>query len=118
MHKHVRHDTHLLCVWGHAQSRELIKKKVKILVMNDKGRFKNIWYKIKDKKNVIGYSKSPKKRIKKGKEIYGTKVMRIYVSKKEHIENLDPDDVVPRIIEGIETDIVEIGSVKALKIDN
>jgi len=74
-----------------------------------------IWCKIKNKKNVIGYSESLKKRIKNGKEIDGTIVMRIYVSKKEPIENMRADDIIPHIIEGIETDVVEIGSIKAQK---
>jgi len=83
------------------------------LLIENKNILKKIWLKIKDKKNVIGYSESFKKRIKNGKEIDGTKVMRIYVSKKEPIENLDAEDVIPHIIEGIETDIMEIGSIIA-----
>ena len=40
--------------------------------------------------------------------------MRIYVSKKEPIETLEEEDIIPKIIDGIEIDIVEIGEVMAL----
>ena len=40
--------------------------------------------------------------------------MRIYVSKKEPVETLEEEDIIPKIIDGIEIDIVEIGEVKAL----
>ncbi|MHA1278514.1 MAG: hypothetical protein ACTSQ8_15080 [Candidatus Helarchaeota archaeon] len=72
-----------------------------------------IWKEIKGKKNVVGYSQTPKKRIKGGREVEGTKVIRVYVSKKEPVECLDPEDVIPRTIGGFETDVVEIGEVKA-----
>ncbi len=72
-----------------------------------------IWKEIKGKKNVVGYSQTPKKRIKGGREVEGTKVIRVYVSKKEPVECLDPEDVIPRTIGGVETDVVEIGEVKA-----
>jgi len=75
---------------------------------------KKIWDNIKNKKNVIGYSESLKTRIKNGKEIEGIRVMRIYVSKKEPIEILEEEDIIPKIIDGVEIDIVEIGEVKAL----
>ena len=44
--------------------------------------------------------------------------MRIYVSKKESTNILDKKDIIPHIIEGIETDIIEIGSIKAQKTEN
>lgn len=78
---------------------------------------KKSWDKIKDKKNVIGYSGSLKRRIRNGKEIAGTRVLRVYVTKKEPVEALDREDVIPRILDGVEIDLVEIGEVKALNKD-
>jgi hypothetical protein len=75
---------------------------------------KEIWMKIKNKKNVIGYSGSLKKKIINGKEINGTRVFRVYVSKKVPLEELDENDIIPQIIDGVELDVVEIGKIKAL----
>jgi hypothetical protein len=76
---------------------------------------KKIWDRIKYKKNVIGYSGSMKMRIRDGKEIAGTLVLRVYVTKKEPVEALDPEDIIPKMIDGIEIDLVEVGEIKALK---
>lgn len=76
---------------------------------------KKIWDRIKYKKNVIGYSGSMKMRIRDGKEIAGTLVLRVYVTKKEPVEALDPEDIIPKRIDGIEIDLVEVGEIKALK---
>ena len=75
--------------------------------------FKKVWHIIKDKKNVVGYSRSLKKRIKNGATVNGGLIIRVYVSKKEPLEAIDPDDVIPKTIDGIETDVVEIGEIKA-----
>lgn len=83
-----------------------------------KADLKKIWNSIKDKKNVLGYSESLKTRIKNEKKIDGTKVMRIYVSKKEPIEKLEAEDIIPEIVDGIEIDVVEIGELKALNETN
>jgi hypothetical protein len=79
---------------------------------------KKIWDRIKYKKNVIGYSGSMKMRIRDGKEIAGTLVLRVYVTKKEPVEALDPEDIIPKMIDGIEIDLVEVGEIKALKEEN
>ena len=76
--------------------------------------FEEIWEKIKDKKNVIGYSKKFKKRIKDGKKV-DEEVIRIYVSEKIDLVDLDLRDLIPREIDGVLTDVVEIGEIKALK---
>lgn len=76
---------------------------------------KKIWDRIKYKKNVIGYSGSMKMRIRDGKEIAGTLVFRVYITKKEPVEALDPEDIIPKMIDGIEIDLVEVGEIKALK---
>ena len=76
--------------------------------------FEEIWDKIKDKKNVVGYSKKFKKRIKDGKKV-DEEVIRIYVSEKIDLVDLDLRDLIPREIDGVLTDVVEIGEIKALK---
>ncbi len=75
---------------------------------------KEIWMKIKNKKNVIGYSGSLKKKIVNGKEIDGTRVFRVYVSIKVPSEELEENDIIPESIDGVELDVVEIGKIKAL----
>lgn len=75
---------------------------------------KEIWMKVKNKKNVIGYSSSLKKKIINGKEINGTRVFRVYVSKKIPLAELDENDIIPEIIDGLEIDVVEVGTIKAL----
>ena len=74
-----------------------------------------IWERIKDKKNVVGYSKKLRRRIKEGREVE-EEVIRIYVSKKVDPSALDLKDLIPREIEGIPTDVVEIGEMKALNL--
>jgi hypothetical protein len=73
---------------------------------------KKIWEKLKDKKNVVGYSGSLAPKIKDNKAVEGNKVFRVYVSKKEPVEELDPDDVIPEEICGIEIDVFEVGEIK------
>jgi hypothetical protein len=75
--------------------------------------FEEIWEKIKEKKNVVGYSKKFRKRIKDGKKI-DEEVIRIYVSKKIDPVDLDLRDLIPREIDGVSTDVIEIGEIKAL----
>jgi hypothetical protein len=75
---------------------------------------KKIWIKVKNKKNVIGYSGSLKKKIVNGKEINGTSVFRVYVSIKVPLEELEENDIIPGSIDGVELDVVEIGKIKAL----
>ena len=78
-----------------------------------------IWECIKDKRNVIGYSRTLKPRIKDGRVLEGTRVFRVYVKRKVPVQELDPRDVIPVAFifdngETVETDVVEIGEVKAL----
>jgi len=72
---------------------------------------------LKGKKNFIGFSKGLKPAIVNGKAVDGTVVRRIYVSKKEEITCLKEKDVVPATLCGTETDVIEIGEVKAFEID-
>jgi hypothetical protein len=74
---------------------------------------KEIWERIKDKKNVVGHSGSLMPRIRDGERVEGTKVFRVYVTKKESLDELREEDVIPDEICGIEIDVYEIGEVKA-----
>jgi hypothetical protein len=62
--------------------------------------------------NVVGYSKTLKRKIVKGRE---TDIMaiRIYVEKKLPEAMLKPAHIIPKNIEGIHTDVVEVGKLKA-----
>jgi len=64
--------------------------------------------------NVVGYSLKPKKRIRKGVEV-DEYVLRVYVSRKVPREKLKPSDIVPEEIEGVKTDVVEVGKLKKLQ---
>ncbi len=74
-----------------------------------------IWEKIKDKKNVIGYSKKLRRRIRDGKKV-DEEVIRIYVSVKRELTDLDLRDLIPKEVDGVPTDVVEIGEIKALSL--
>ena len=65
------------------------------------------------RKNVVGYSNTPQKRIRRGKEVDEI-VLRVYVTKKEPIEKLSKDDIIPKEIDGVKTDVVEIGKIRRL----
>jgi len=77
----------------------------------------NMWHRIKDKKNVVGYSSGLKKKLVNGKE-RRTWSMRVYVSKKEPLVSLSADDIIPEEMEGIKTDVIEIGELKALGVED
>ena len=74
-----------------------------------------IWERIKDKRNVVGYSKKLRRRIRGGVEV-DEEVIRVYVSRKLHPSAMDHKDLVPAEIDGVPTDIVEIGEMTALDI--
>ncbi|MEM1557967.1 MAG: hypothetical protein QXT26_05675 [Thermoproteota archaeon] len=73
-------------------------------------------YGLDKKANVVGYSMKLQKKIVSGKET-DTLCIRIYVEKKLPVEALRSKDVIPREVEGVPTDVVEIGKVKALSLD-
>ena len=75
-----------------------------------------IWERIKDKRNIVGYSKKLRRRVKDGKEVE-EEVIRIYVSRKLDPSALDIKDLIPKEIDGIPTDVVEIGEMKALNLN-
>ena len=71
--------------------------------------FEKQWESIKGKSNVVGYSKRFRKRIRDGVKI-DEDVFRVYVSKKVPLSYLKLGDIIPAyLVEGIPTDIVEIG---------
>ena len=63
--------------------------------------------------NVIGYSNTLKPKIKAGMVIPEKLCIRVYVAKKVPREQLKPDEVIPEEIEGICTDVVEVGKIRA-----
>ncbi len=65
--------------------------------------------------NVVGYSLEPHNRIRRGSVIHGPRVLRVYVSKKFPETQLRKDEMIPREIEGVETDVIEIGTIKKLE---
>jgi hypothetical protein len=74
-------------------------------------------YDLLKKKNVIGYSLTLKPKIKNGQIIPDRLCIRIYVKKKEPMETLMIKDIIPEVLGDIETDVVEIGEIKALSVD-
>jgi len=68
---------------------------------------------LKDKENVIGFSEKLRPKIVNGKEVEDIKVIRVYVSKKVEEAKLKAKDIVPKVMCNSETDVIEIGEVKA-----
>ncbi|MEM1927895.1 MAG: hypothetical protein QXS85_04090 [Acidilobaceae archaeon] len=64
--------------------------------------------------NVVGISNKLMPRIRGGKEVPGELCIRVYVSRKLPLAFLKPHEVIPREVDGIPTDIVEVGEVRAL----
>jgi len=65
--------------------------------------------------NVIGFSNLPQPRIRKGKVIPEEQVLRVYVTRKVPKEQLRSSEIIPPEIEGVKTDVVEIGRIKKLQ---
>lgn len=74
-------------------------------------------YNILLKKNVIGYSRELQEKLRNGVPT-GEKAIRIYVSKKEPDVVLDIQNIIPKCVktngDEVQTDVVEIGELKAL----
>ena len=89
-----------------------------VKLLNEK-EIKKLWKRLKKYPNVVGFDSLPQPRIKQGKEVPNTSTLRIYVTKKVSIQELKPKEVIPRKLDlgskEIETDIVEIGEIKALQ---
>ena len=63
------------------------------------------------KPNIVGFSTSYHTRVKGGKEVPGSRCLRVYLSRKLPKEQLPADDLVPASIEDFGTDCVVIGEV-------
>jgi len=66
-----------------------------------------------DKRNVVGFSTRLHNKIVRGKETK-VKAIRVYVKKKVPLSVLSLEDVIPKEIEGIPTDVLEVGTIRAL----
>jgi hypothetical protein len=75
---------------------------------------KQLYEKIKYKANVIGYSGKLQPRIRKGQLVPEEKCFRVYVSKKVPLNQLKIEDIIPQSIDGIPTDVVEVGLLRSL----
>jgi len=71
-------------------------------------------YQIMKYPNVVGYSSKLQKKIKEGK-VTDVDCIRIYVTKKIPKTMLRKDEVIPEKIEGIPTDIIEIGKLRKVQ---
>lgn len=71
---------------------------------------------IKKKKNVVGWSQKFQPKLREGQPP-GEPSFRIYVTKKEDVTALAANDLVPKELDGIKTDIVVVGEVKAVLTD-
>lgn len=99
--------------------------------MNEK-EIRELWAKLRRYPNVIGFDNTLRPKIKDGKEL-PILALRIYVKKKvpisafvmnptllqkiKHVFRKNPllaSDLIPREINGIPTDVIEVGEVKAL----
>ncbi|MBO3804189.1 MAG: hypothetical protein JTT11_10065 [Candidatus Brockarchaeota archaeon] len=65
--------------------------------------------------NVVGFSEELRPKIVKGAETK-TLAIRIYVKEKKAKEELKPDEIFPAFIGSYETDVVEVGEIKALSV--
>jgi len=65
------------------------------------------------KKNVVGFEHRLQKRIRKGKEV-DELCFVVYVTRKVSELRLAPKDIIPRYLDDIPVDVVEIGELKAL----
>jgi len=68
---------------------------------------------LEGKANIQGFSKKIRKRVVDGREVE-EEVIKVYVTKKVDKKALAMVDLIPEEIDGIPTDVVEIGEVKAL----
>lgn len=71
--------------------------------------------------NVVGFSLTPKPRIKRGQVVEKELVLRVYVEKKVPPEQLKPSEVIPREIEleegfKVKTDVVQVGRFRKLDV--
>jgi len=75
-----------------------------------------IWNELKVKQNVNGISQVIQKKIIEGRTT-DTPCIRVYVTKKKPLDQLSLHDEIPKMIDDIRTDVVEIGEIKILQVD-
>lgn len=63
--------------------------------------------------NVVGISNTPKRKIVKGVET-DVPCIRVYVTKKLPKDKLKPSEVIPEEVNGVKTDVVEIGTLRKM----
>jgi|GEM_PF-2022110 len=66
---------------------------------------------------ITGFSNELHPRIKNGKIVPNTQCIRVFVEKKLPLVSLSPNEVIPQTIQGIPTDVVERGKIRALQFD-
>lgn len=65
------------------------------------------------RQGVLGFSEKIVPRITGGQEKPGTQVLRLYVERKKSRDEISEADLIPSKVNGIETDVVEVGEIKA-----
>jgi hypothetical protein len=85
--------------------------------MNKHIELKKLFEKVRHKPNVIGFSRKLQPRIRNGKIVENELCFRVYVTQKLPLSKLSSKDIIPKSINNIPTDVVEIGEIKALSID-
>ena len=66
-----------------------------------------LWIQVRDKKNVVGHHPKLTQEIRSGRQIRGW-AFRVYVSRKQPLNELLPNDVLPTSLEGVPVDVVEL----------
>jgi hypothetical protein len=61
--------------------------------------------------NVVGVAIG--KKVVKGRVVPGKEVIKVFVTQKVPESQLKPDQVIPKTLEGYETDVEEIGIITA-----
>jgi len=74
---------------------------------------RELFEEIRRKANVVGYSLRPQPRIRNGRTLPEL-CFRVYVSRKLPERELRATDVIPREIDGVPVDVVEVGEIRAL----
>jgi hypothetical protein len=72
-----------------------------------------LWKHVRGKKNVTSYSGTLQKKIKDGKERRSW-AFRVYVKRKVPLGHLSEKDIIPAEIDGVPTDVMEVGEMNAL----
>jgi hypothetical protein len=70
-------------------------------------------HRLNKKPNVVGYSGVLQRKIKDGKERREWAI-RLYVERKVALDSLTEEDRIPAEVEGVKTDVIEVGEMKAL----